>query len=105
MRARWGGGTGDHDPQAAREGQCSPTRLRSGPISRADDDRGEPDRGRGQPRDSGGQSAARQERSVSGRSDVLAEALDILREGYEIAGARQLFHNRSEVTVYLKRRR
>jgi 23S rRNA (cytidine2498-2'-O)-methyltransferase len=41
---------------------------------------------------------------VSGAAQVLSETLEILREVYEIVGARQLFHNRSEVTVYLKRR-
>lgn len=33
---------------------------------------------------------------------ALDHALNILRQGYTIAAARQLFHNRSEVTVYLK---
>jgi 23S rRNA (cytidine2498-2'-O)-methyltransferase len=33
---------------------------------------------------------------------ALDHALNILRRSYTIAGARQLFHNRSEVTVYLK---
>jgi 23S rRNA (cytidine2498-2'-O)-methyltransferase len=33
---------------------------------------------------------------------VLEHALSILAQAYEIAAARQLFHNRSEVTVYLK---
>jgi 23S rRNA (cytidine2498-2'-O)-methyltransferase len=33
---------------------------------------------------------------------ALDHALNILRQHYTIAGARQLFHNRSEVTVYLK---
>ena len=33
---------------------------------------------------------------------ALDHALNILRQKYCIAGARQLFHNRSEVTVYLK---
>ncbi|MCC7205755.1 MAG: 50S rRNA methyltransferase [Anaerolineae bacterium] len=36
-----------------------------------------------------------------GRLDVLDAALRILRERYVVAGARQLFHNRSEITVYL----
>ncbi|MBK8900551.1 MAG: methyltransferase domain-containing protein [Anaerolineaceae bacterium] len=35
---------------------------------------------------------------------ALDHALNILRQSYTIAGARQLFHNRSEVTVYLKRK-
>ncbi len=34
---------------------------------------------------------------------VLEQALRLLERGYRVAGARQLFHNRSEVTVYLKR--
>lgn len=33
---------------------------------------------------------------------ALDHALNILRQKFTIAGARQLFHNRSEVTVYLK---
>ena len=33
---------------------------------------------------------------------ALDHALNILRQNYTVAGARQLFHNRSEVTVYLK---
>ncbi|MCA9919880.1 MAG: methyltransferase domain-containing protein [Anaerolineales bacterium] len=33
---------------------------------------------------------------------ALDHALNILRQHFTIAGARQLFHNRSEVTVYLK---
>jgi 23S rRNA (cytidine2498-2'-O)-methyltransferase len=33
---------------------------------------------------------------------ALDHALNILRQSYTVAGARQLFHNRSEVTVYLK---
>lgn len=37
------------------------------------------------------------------RRKVLNHSLDILRESYSVAGARQLFHNRSEVTVYLRR--
>ncbi|MFN8495944.1 MAG: SAM-dependent methyltransferase [Caldilineaceae bacterium] len=36
------------------------------------------------------------------REPVLDHAFNILREGYTIAGARQLFHNRSEITVYLR---
>lgn len=39
-----------------------------------------------------------------GRRAIVQHAFDILRQGYEIAGARQLFHNRSEVTVYLRKR-
>jgi 23S rRNA (cytidine2498-2'-O)-methyltransferase len=38
-----------------------------------------------------------------GRRAVLDHAFNILKEAYVIAGARQLFHNRSEITVYLKR--
>lgn len=34
---------------------------------------------------------------------VLDHALRLLARGYVVAGARQLFHNRSEVTVYLRR--
>ncbi|HEX6387275.1 MAG TPA: SAM-dependent methyltransferase [Anaerolineae bacterium] len=37
-----------------------------------------------------------------GRQMVLDHAFNILRQAYDIAGARQLFHNRSEITVYLK---
>lgn len=33
---------------------------------------------------------------------VLDHALKLLSQAYEIAGVRQLFHNRSEVTVYLR---
>lgn len=36
------------------------------------------------------------------RSPILEHAFDILRGAYTIAGARQLFHNRSEITVYLR---
>lgn len=39
------------------------------------------------------------------RRTVLDHSLAILAEAYTIAGARQLFHNRSEVTVYLRPRR
>ncbi|MEZ4658183.1 MAG: SAM-dependent methyltransferase [Caldilineaceae bacterium] len=35
------------------------------------------------------------------RRAILDEALQILKQHYEVRGARQLFHNRSEVTVYL----
>jgi 23S rRNA (cytidine2498-2'-O)-methyltransferase len=38
-----------------------------------------------------------------GRRAVLDHAFNILREAYIIAGARQLFHNRSEITVYLQK--
>ena len=37
-----------------------------------------------------------------GRAAVLDHAFNILRPAYHLAGARQLFHNRSEITVYLK---
>ncbi len=37
-----------------------------------------------------------------GYESALDHGLNILRKHYTIAGARQLFHNRSEVTVYLK---
>lgn len=37
-----------------------------------------------------------------GREQVLDHAFNILRSAYHVAGARQLFHNRSEITVYLK---
>ncbi|MCB0042453.1 MAG: hypothetical protein M9936_20900 [Caldilinea sp.] len=40
-----------------------------------------------------------------GRRPILDHAFSILREAYDIAGARQLFHNRSEITLYLRRRR
>ncbi len=36
------------------------------------------------------------------RQSVVDHAFKLLREGYVIAGARQLFHNRSEITVYLR---
>lgn len=36
------------------------------------------------------------------RGPILDHAFDILRMTYSIAGARQLFHNRSEITVYLR---
>ncbi|GIV79171.1 methyltransferase domain-containing protein [Litorilinea aerophila] len=39
-----------------------------------------------------------------GRRQVLDHALKILRRAYTVAGARQLFHNRSEITVYLRPR-
>lgn len=35
------------------------------------------------------------------RRPVLEQAFAILRKGYRIVGARQLFHNRSEITVWL----
>jgi 23S rRNA (cytidine2498-2'-O)-methyltransferase len=36
------------------------------------------------------------------RMPILEHALDILRSAYTVAGARQLFHNRSEITLYLR---
>ena len=36
------------------------------------------------------------------RMPILEHALDILRTVYTVAGARQLFHNRSEITLYLR---
>jgi 23S rRNA (cytidine2498-2'-O)-methyltransferase len=36
-----------------------------------------------------------------GRLEVVDYSMRILRERYLVAGARQLFHNRSEITVYL----
>ncbi len=36
------------------------------------------------------------------RQPILNQTFDILRKTYVIAGARQLFHNRSEITVYLR---
>jgi 23S rRNA (cytidine2498-2'-O)-methyltransferase len=38
------------------------------------------------------------------RRGIVDHALDILREAYEVRGARQLFHNRSEITVVLRAR-
>ncbi len=40
----------------------------------------------------------------SGRVGLLDHTFDLLERVYHIAGARQLFHNRSEITLYLKRR-
>lgn len=37
-----------------------------------------------------------------GRTAVIDHSFNILRTSYQIAGARQLFHNRSEITLYLK---
>ena len=33
---------------------------------------------------------------------TLRAATDILRDSYELAGVRQLFHNRNEVTAHLR---
>lgn len=38
------------------------------------------------------------------RRAILEQALAVLRDSYTIAGARQLFHNRSEITVLLRPR-
>ncbi|MEZ4642090.1 MAG: SAM-dependent methyltransferase [Chloroflexota bacterium] len=38
----------------------------------------------------------------NGRRAVIDHAFNILQTAYTIAGARQLFHNRSEITVYLQ---
>ncbi len=38
------------------------------------------------------------------REPLLEQATSILQSVYEIAGAKQLFHNRSEITLYLKQR-
>jgi 23S rRNA (cytidine2498-2'-O)-methyltransferase len=38
----------------------------------------------------------------NGRRTVIDHAFNILRQAYTIAGARQLFHNRSEITLYLR---
>jgi 23S rRNA (cytidine2498-2'-O)-methyltransferase len=37
-----------------------------------------------------------------GMENAAASALDLIREKYEIIGARQLFHNRSEITVVVR---
>jgi 23S rRNA (cytidine2498-2'-O)-methyltransferase len=37
----------------------------------------------------------------NGRATVLDHSFNILREAYQIANARHLFHNRSEITVHL----
>jgi 23S rRNA (cytidine2498-2'-O)-methyltransferase len=39
------------------------------------------------------------------RRPMIDQALAILREAFTIAGARQLFHNRSEITLWLRPRR
>jgi 23S rRNA (cytidine2498-2'-O)-methyltransferase len=36
------------------------------------------------------------------RAPIVEHALTLLRGGYDVVGARQLFHNRSEITVVLK---
>jgi 23S rRNA (cytidine2498-2'-O)-methyltransferase len=38
---------------------------------------------------------------AGGRQAIVAQATAILRPVYAIAGARQLFHNRSEITLCL----
>jgi 23S rRNA (cytidine2498-2'-O)-methyltransferase len=37
-----------------------------------------------------------------GMAEVAASALEMLREWYAVIGARQLFHNRNEITVALR---
>ena len=37
-----------------------------------------------------------------GMERAAGSALDLIREKYEIIGARQLFHNRSEITVAVR---
>ena len=39
------------------------------------------------------------------RRPIIDHAFKLLQEAYAIAGARQLFHNRSEITVYLRLKR
>lgn len=39
---------------------------------------------------------------LENRRSIIDQALEILGQAYEIAGARHLFHNRSEITVHLK---
>lgn len=39
------------------------------------------------------------------RQPIIDHAFKLLQEAYAIAGARQLFHNRSEITVYLRLKR
>jgi 23S rRNA (cytidine2498-2'-O)-methyltransferase len=36
------------------------------------------------------------------RRPIIDHAFKLLQEAYTIVGARQLFHNRSEITVYLR---
>ena len=38
----------------------------------------------------------------TGRSGVIQYAFTVLKQAYKIEGARQLFHNRSEITVQLR---
>lgn len=38
------------------------------------------------------------------RGAVVEQALNILRSAWEVVAARQLFHNRSEITVYLRKK-
>ena len=40
-----------------------------------------------------------------GRGPIIDYTFSILQAAYTIAGARQLFHNRSEITVYLTLRK
>jgi 23S rRNA (cytidine2498-2'-O)-methyltransferase len=52
----------------------------------------------------GGQALITLKLPQNGREAVLDHAFNILRQAYEISGARQFFHNRSEITVYLRAR-
>lgn len=38
------------------------------------------------------------------RAEVLEQAFSLLKSAYRVLGARQLFHNRSEITLHLRRR-
>ena len=38
------------------------------------------------------------------RKPAIEHSLSILQKGYEIIGVRQLFHNRSEITVAMRKR-
>jgi 23S rRNA (cytidine2498-2'-O)-methyltransferase len=50
----------------------------------------------------GGQAIMTVKLAHSDRANVLNQTLATLRQAYVIAGARQLFHNRSEITVWLQ---
>ncbi len=39
----------------------------------------------------------------SGKAQIIDHAFNILQKSYRIAAARQLFHNRNEITVYLRK--
>ena len=43
----------------------------------------------------------RSDDAAGGRAQVIDHSLRILRRAYQIANARQLFHNRSEITIHL----